>query len=375
TISSELIDCLRQFDKVVDLDALKSRDAEIPLYSWADELGRLRVWAANIGAHQSGQSSLDYRLRDASHIRDQTIKLLRRLRRAFDDLKDVLEDVDIEPNADDEELDDDDGTEVQQIYCGIVETITGLFQLSIAIRQPAQHDRLLGTKRADATPFVPFDREHVSNKFPNALESVIDRLGLAISRRRAAIKYRERHHTKLGKGIDHATNDQQDGTSTKISETIATEYKEPYKDLEDTESITSGMSQTSYAQSLFAGTDSITVPPRPKTSMDGNAFECPYCYFIVTVRDQRSWTRHVFQDLMPYICVFPDCSTPNKLYSSRHEWYRHLEREHLSQLPPDQRFQCPLGCGTVPSLQQHLGRHLEEVALFALPLANADDDD
>lgn len=36
-----------------------------------DEYGRLRVWTGNIGAHKSGRSSLEYRLRDASHIRAQ----------------------------------------------------------------------------------------------------------------------------------------------------------------------------------------------------------------------------------------------------------------------------------------------------------------
>lgn len=48
---------------------------DVGAIAWVDEMGRLRIWAANIGAHQKDQSSLDFRLRDASHISKQVIKL------------------------------------------------------------------------------------------------------------------------------------------------------------------------------------------------------------------------------------------------------------------------------------------------------------
>jgi hypothetical protein len=50
-----------------------------------DEFGRFKVWSSNIGAHRSGRSSLDYRLRDASHLRKRVLELL-------DDLKSSLND-------------------------------------------------------------------------------------------------------------------------------------------------------------------------------------------------------------------------------------------------------------------------------------------
>lgn len=52
-----------------------------------DEFGRLKVWAGNIGAHQIGRVSLDYRLRDASHIQRQVIQLLQDLQEALEDGK------------------------------------------------------------------------------------------------------------------------------------------------------------------------------------------------------------------------------------------------------------------------------------------------
>ncbi len=48
-----------------------------------DELGRFRVWVANLAAHRTGRISLDYRLRFADRVRNAIIELL-------SDLYDVL---------------------------------------------------------------------------------------------------------------------------------------------------------------------------------------------------------------------------------------------------------------------------------------------
>jgi hypothetical protein len=130
-------------------------------------------------------------------------------------------------------------------------------------------------------------------------------------------------------------------------------------------------------------------------------------------------SRHVLNDLFPYVCTFRDCSA--SLFSSRHEWFEHelvnhrrrwvcnvcrecfatvdefsdharvshvdvalnadeihglaLWSEHSEQACPDK---CPL-CEEwgrdiyqrqslpISIFQKHLGRHLENLALFALP--------
>src|SRR4051794_39618294 len=101
SISPRLVACLKLFTEIFskcdsimrpkddDLLTLVDSIGDIPplfqqylpslsgfLPALQDEYGRLRVWAGNIGAHQSGRASLDYRLRDASHIKDQIIRLL-----------------------------------------------------------------------------------------------------------------------------------------------------------------------------------------------------------------------------------------------------------------------------------------------------------
>lgn len=59
----------------------------IPLLS--DELGRLRVWAGNCGAHRmpSSRLSLDHRLREASHIQKRVKELLMELTKSLKDGK------------------------------------------------------------------------------------------------------------------------------------------------------------------------------------------------------------------------------------------------------------------------------------------------
>jgi len=377
SISSLLIECLSLFNAQVARDELIAHDAEVPQSLWLDELGRLRVWAANIGAHQIGQSSLDYRLRDASHIKDQIIRLLERLQRLLVDLKEALNDPPEE--ADEQFSDDEDTNELEQIYNGFVEVMGSLFQMSMLIRRPARHDRLLGAKKEDSVPFEPYDRQHVLEKYPRADAIVGDRLGRAISRRRADLKYRERHHAKLSQGINHvqmAGNKDHDRESTVLSDTIATEYKEPNIQFDETASH-SGVSQTSYAPTLLEGGNAITVPPPPKKSANEQPFECPYCFFITTIKNKRSWARHVFRDIMPYVCIFAGCSTPNRLYDSRREWYKHLTDSHISPSSADELHKCALcreaGFSAL-SLERHLGRHLEELALFALPRSVGDDD-
>ncbi|KIX08476.1 uncharacterized protein Z518_03132 [Rhinocladiella mackenziei CBS 650.93] len=373
SISSVLVDCLKCFNGLMTRPKLATYADEVHTDSWVDELGRLRIWAANIGAHQTGHSSLDYRLRDASHIRAQTIKLLERLRRTLEDANEFL--TEGEEEHENMLVDDEEETELQQIYRGLVNTIDCLFQLSMTIRRPASHDRLLGIKKLDAVIFEPFDRNHVVNKHPNADSIIVDRLGAAISRRRAALKYRERHHAKLGKGIERTVDDRNDrsawddGDEHHLSETIATDFQESHIDFEETAS-NSGASQTSYAPSLWESSDKITVPHPPRDSAGGQPFKCPYCFFIITVSNRRSWTRHVFKDLMPYVCVFHDCSAPNRLYDSRREWFQHLRTKHIPSVNPGKPEGCPLRCGAdvpVVLLERHLGRHLEELALFALP--------
>ncbi|OKO90606.1 hypothetical protein PENSUB_13323 [Penicillium subrubescens] len=130
-----VISCLKQFKAIKSSDHLKVYSTQVPQALWQDELGRLRVWAANIGAHQTGQSSLDHRLRDASHIKDQTLRVLRRLQRLIQDLYDALHSESVSEDLSDSDDEEGRKSEMQIIYQDLHDTISHLFQLSMIIRK------------------------------------------------------------------------------------------------------------------------------------------------------------------------------------------------------------------------------------------------
>lgn len=54
--------------------------SDSPLFAWQDQLGRLRVFASNVKVHRRLRNSLDYKLRDSSHLSTVVLNLLTSLR-------------------------------------------------------------------------------------------------------------------------------------------------------------------------------------------------------------------------------------------------------------------------------------------------------
>lgn len=119
--------------------------------------------------------------------------------------------------------------------------------------------------------------------------------------------------------------------------------------------------------------------------------------------------KHVLSDLEPYVCLCINCGASDNLYSDREEWFqhqeqhywtwrcgsinhtpyehyehftKHLESEHglpqasLEHTNVEQLYRVPRDPSTLtcqicqqPSkdLRKHVARHLERIALFALP--------
>lgn len=178
--------------------------------------------------------------------------------------------------------------EYSQILSDVLETINCLFRLSITIKDPSSHDRFTNSGVTDTSHFEEFDIQHVRMKFPLASETIIQRLGKALSRRRQYFKYRENHHNKLAHGLDE---DEVDGKST-----VASSLPQHLKQLsttsadqvlnEDHESV-SGFSQTSFATSA-ATSDRRRVPDLPKEAEQG-PFPCRFCHMVVLVGSRKLW--------------------------------------------------------------------------------------
>ena len=75
-IASLVAVSLHSFQEFSHLVRTADQDLLISPAALADQIGRFRVWVSNIGAHRRGKSSLDFRLRDASHMRKNVTDLL-----------------------------------------------------------------------------------------------------------------------------------------------------------------------------------------------------------------------------------------------------------------------------------------------------------
>ncbi|KAL8686312.1 MAG: hypothetical protein Q9218_007196 [Villophora microphyllina] len=373
SINIALLTSLRVFGELAKLveDIQYKYGAEVPAANWTDERGRLRIWAANVGAHQTGQSSLDFRLRDASHIRQEIVDLLTDLHRLLENIKDYLNEGPPEDESWSEDgLDDDPTTELQAYFRRVNTTIKCLYKMAMLIRNPTQHDLLVHSRSEVTAAFEPYDQQHVRNKFPQANEQLVLCLGRLITRRRRYLKYRKRHNVKLGKGLE-GLEDGGDTRAESISETMASNFQAPESGFGDAIS-TSHRSTTSYASSLCQG-GSLTIPAPPAESLEGKPFVCPYCFYIIETKSTKSWHRHIFTDLRPYSCVFEGCRWLDQLYSSRREWFTHVQGTHDLAEPV-----CPL-CKDSPGgpkhFERHVARHLEELALFAMPREETEDEE
>ncbi|QYS95620.1 GATA-type domain-containing protein [Trichoderma simmonsii] len=398
-------------------------------------LARFRLWAGSLGAHrESGGRSLEYRLRDSSFVRNHIISLLQELVSSIDeaiqlattdsDDKEALDDADLDLEMYFQSDDADEQSEVTNILGDIGHIIDCLLRLSITIRNPARHDQFNSKVGVGiVSSYTQWDINHIREKFSRLDDKLVDRLGMAMSRRRQYIKYREEHSKKLAHGLLDEPGEGENAT------TIASSIPKKLKDEDNTAIFTkmdalldnmSEVSGTSYANSV-ATTNELRVPSIPREYIDG-PFLCPICHTLIIINDRNSWKKHVFRDLQPYVCLFDDCSSPSQVYQRRKDWAAHMKQEHWVS------WSCSFGCsksfrsqesfekhittihgqnfesvdlqavlnlcrfssdtntvGICPfcfdyeiksdkSYQSHIGDHLERLALFVLPKTLYDDD-
>ena len=276
-------------------------------------------------------------------------------------------------------------SEIKEIFLLIHDSIAALFRLSVVIQNATPRDRFAKAQvSASSDPFDDrFDVSHVGHKFP-ALEKpellwLKQRLGKAISQRRQYLRYARDHRQKKSKDlsedaqvppegiwqpssesrtdaqpqetntIDQSSKRQSTMERTTASTLIVAQLNED-ANLSDT-----GLTETSFATSM--GEDDIDkaleVAQLNDVCRGQSSFECPYCWAIQSIKRQRSWKKHVYQDLRPYMCTFKECDM--KLFPDRRSWTEHEFHTHRLH------WQCSF-CTRAPfsdskSLQSHLVKH------------------
>ncbi|RAH61844.1 hypothetical protein BO85DRAFT_465726 [Aspergillus piperis CBS 112811] len=340
---------------------------QIPVSLWEDEIGRLRAWAADVGADERSSLSLDYRLRDSPHLKNQISSLLEQLQRSCENLREIANPIyGKHPDPDmNENLQTKLQTEVELIYHSVHNTVDCLFRIAPAIRQPARTHFVLGITKSDALSFGYSDRYFILESYPQVDLQIVDRLAIAISLRRKMLQYRRECHSNLAIGLDKLEEGESDTPNSVNRDMLQLGELEELKD-----------SNCSRAALLEQEGDEAMV-----------FFPCQ-----IVGESEHSWAQHVLDDIMPYVCVFPCCPSPFRLYESRQEWSAHCQL-HLKELangllgyqpecrpeyprerrlpewPIDWPTECPLctlSTTSDTSWESHVAKHLEKLALLAL---------
>jgi hypothetical protein len=302
-----------------------------------------------------------------------------------------------------------------------------LSDLAVSLDQTLDYAEVLTRedKLPRASSFTVSDpaQVYVSNlldKFPNADPKLVKRLGQ---------KNWERHQSIRTKAIE-----KENGPIIHEEEVAPSLFK-PFSLFHDsglglsTATISayaaSAISHSSFVSSVAGGERrSWRVPPLPLAATSGKPFTCDLCGQVQhKIKNRFDWKVHVFSDLQPYICTFPGCNSelvtfPKRALWAEHEfnihrmkktwvcpncpleygtieeWTEHLHSEHGTEFSgplakvaldaAERRVECPIKdqicpfCFNHPAITRrefvrHVGRHLEEVALAALPIEDAPD--
>ncbi|KAI3581663.1 hypothetical protein IWW34DRAFT_804322 [Fusarium oxysporum f. sp. albedinis] len=347
-IAAVVTQCIDCFGKIVRAPTNLAPNSPTFGRDMADQQTRCNVWAGNIGAHRNGLSSLDYRLRDSSQIEDQVLSLLKDLIELMQDAHDILMGNEVpwdKINAGDDEDFDGRDTEFNQISVDIADVVNCLLRLS-----------------------------HVSSKFRTIEPLLAERLGKAISRRRQFFNYRLAHRTKLSQGLTHEGGD---------AETIASSLPEYLKDV-----ARGGQPLPINAIGDEGSNSGISInvesPPLPKESSEG-PFECPFCHTIIVANTRSSWKERALQEAPVDGTRETDSLEAILMPTGRSHGGSVTTRNldtlvYLSQKPVEikQGIPCPMCAEMMRSTsqyQRHVGRHQEQLALFALPTVESDDKD
>ncbi|KAK3196799.1 hypothetical protein K4F52_000143 [Lecanicillium sp. MT-2017a] len=230
--------------------------------------------------------SLEYKLRDASHIRGTVLDLLQDLRQSLEDGDAIIRgdatpwdqlstDEEDKPTFPDENM---SSTEIEQIMLDIKDIVDNLLRLNGTIRNAAQHDLLLSSYSTDTSLFENQDVKYVREMYPMMQPWQADRLGKSISRQRQYIFYRKARHEKP---VDDTSQDLEDETKWTASspfDPFILEHPELSRHLTDnandeSESESDGGEQTHFATSANeAGRQPTHIPVVPGATW-GRSFE------------------------------------------------------------------------------------------------------
>ncbi|OCL13226.1 hypothetical protein AOQ84DRAFT_416491 [Glonium stellatum] len=346
-------------------------DGEAPIASLVEnQLGRFNIWTSNIGVFATLKLSLDYRLRDASDIRDLVLRLLDSLFGNLQQLLHVLNRAHLMPASDDNRQ---SRANISSAINTISDNVDRLHRLSNSIRRAGAESRNMRAaefewKDDDGSDLGRPWMEHFAMallqfKYPESSETIRRRLASAMLLRRKRLLYRQARQEKLVLAAVHASRKKiapvkklvaskassKPGPQQQLNLPNNVETDEP-KVAQSVRSFNTAATpldpekfQRAVAPSRVSTAKSaplteetkLNFPPPPLPIKDGRKeVLCPYCGLLMPVREVENlltWRNHVLKDLDPYVCLFENCSKENQLYNSVKDWLCHMKFKHRLQ--------------------------------------------
>ncbi|KAL0937806.1 uncharacterized protein CTRU02_207537 [Colletotrichum truncatum] len=293
----------------------------------ADEVGRFKIWAANIGALQDAKSasSLDSRLKTSDRMRQFVSSDLTRLKDVLDragiisgDLPNrtsqpLVSEEDVATrsveivfrsdagNIMGDESSTSDTTELAQLFLNIQSCITHLFTLSTLIRKDRPRGRIGRQRPQDSVPDPGPDIVNARDKFPKLKQRpwLAERIGTWVSKQRDYVRYRQDHRKKMSR----SNKDASDETRSTRATTKATTYNDPSSGQEamNSNSISAREGSFTSVATSFATTaagdmaSGRRIPNLTDMWLDGvklgynQNIECPFCRTIQIIENRNQW--------------------------------------------------------------------------------------
>lgn len=297
---SAILQLSNDFNEAVQRGKVNTTEQIVSDFS--DETKRFCLWSVNVGAHDQGTGSLEYRLRDSSNILSTIISLLDQLSLSLQDAISIVSgsitpwndaaDTDDLTVEDDNELKDImPKTELEEICVNMRVLISSLLRLSMAIRNPTQHDYLKAPLATHTSSFAASDLSYVWSKFPGSKPWLVERLGRSLTRRRQYFEYRRSHQARFA-----AESSESKSLSEARADIHAASILGEPGDISESGIISSSplMSAEDHVpQASFASSTNdaaaVRVPPPPPPTDDDGPRECPFCYGFISILDMFSW--------------------------------------------------------------------------------------
>jgi hypothetical protein len=369
SVSERCRSCIVNLQQAVSLLSRPARINERVKHTQVnEELERFVLFVGNIGALHDPESSMsiESRLQEANEVFIHFSTLLDDLKEASTELLHIVSGrkkgmVGKENN---EEI-----SEVVELYKELSGTINRLFRIAFLIRQAALSDpfaKALSRNRYHISD--QYDIAHVGERHPKlATDSnawLRQRLGRAITQRRCYLRYIQDHRGRLCNPTHDHADAASDSINTKATTFDPGRITSEMLVLEDLDTGDDLRSSTTMTRSVGSGHEASSTAKIPNLAdlptYNGGDIECTFCFQIRRFKNERTWRRHVFADLRSYVCTYKDCDAP--YFGDIDEWFQHEMTVHRVIY---RCFLCPnTTCNQEDQFLSHLQRNHGEHNLY-----------